>query len=166
MWYGICTIWVENLILKWFYKRSQAYFGQKPEEHGFLIKKRCLEVKNDDFLENMLLTTKYVFFFNFSRSWRARAGPIWALMDPENSEIRKQIALLGALHPAFGYSLQCWRPRVLAPMQFRACHRLVPAENNTWMPCSVFGRYLTATGQRTPHRIQGPEKDDLGMQLM
>ena len=31
--------------LRWFYRRSQAYFGQKPEEHCFSIKNRCLEVK-------------------------------------------------------------------------------------------------------------------------
>ena len=34
------------LFLKRFYKRSQMYFGQKPEEYSFSIKKRCLEVKN------------------------------------------------------------------------------------------------------------------------
>ena len=37
--------------LRWFYKRSQTYFGQKPEEHGFPIKKCCLEVKNNDIWE-------------------------------------------------------------------------------------------------------------------
>ena len=35
--------------LRCFYKRSQTYFDQKPEEHCFSIKKRCLEIKNDDF---------------------------------------------------------------------------------------------------------------------
>ena len=30
------------------------YFGQKPEEHGFSIKKRCLEFKNDDFPEKQV----------------------------------------------------------------------------------------------------------------
>ena len=37
--------------LMWLYKRSQTYFGQKSEEHIKTIKKRCLEVKNNDFLE-------------------------------------------------------------------------------------------------------------------
>ena len=30
------------------------YFGQESEEHVFSMKTRCLEVKNDDFWENML----------------------------------------------------------------------------------------------------------------
>ena len=42
--------------------RSQAYFGQKPEEHGFSIKKRCLEVKIDDFLEKCVTLKKMHFF--------------------------------------------------------------------------------------------------------
>ena len=29
----------------------QAYFGQKPEEHCFSIKKHCLEAQNEDFRE-------------------------------------------------------------------------------------------------------------------
>ena len=37
----------KTCFLRWFYKCSQAYFGQKPEEHGFSIKKRCLEAQND-----------------------------------------------------------------------------------------------------------------------
>ena len=41
--------------LRWFYKRSQTYFGQKPEEHGLSIKKRCLELKNKDFWENLVM---------------------------------------------------------------------------------------------------------------
>ena len=36
--------------LRWFYKRSQAYFGQKLE-HSFSIKNRCLDVNKDDFWE-------------------------------------------------------------------------------------------------------------------
>ena len=71
--------------LRWFYKRSQTYFGQKPEEHGFSIKKRCLEIKNDDFWEKYVTLKKGVFFLNFSRSSRARAGPIWAHKGPYGS---------------------------------------------------------------------------------
>ena len=40
--------------LRWFYERSQIYFGQKPEEHGFSVKKRCLEVKTMIFEKNVL----------------------------------------------------------------------------------------------------------------
>ena len=40
--------------LRWFHKRSQAYFGQKLEEHCFPIKKQCLEVSNDDFWEKWI----------------------------------------------------------------------------------------------------------------
>ena len=39
--------------LRWFYKRSQTHFGQKPEEHRVSIKNHCLEVKNVDFWEKM-----------------------------------------------------------------------------------------------------------------
>ena len=41
-------------------------------------------------LENMFLK-KGAFFFNFSRSSRARAGPIWALMGPYGPEKSRQI---------------------------------------------------------------------------
>ena len=45
------------------YRRSQAYFGQKPEEHGFSIKNAIsMEVKNDDFLEKCV-TKKRMHFF-------------------------------------------------------------------------------------------------------
>ena len=88
--------------LSWFYKRSQAYFGQKPEEHGFSIKKRCLEKRC--FLRQMCYLKKegvvccfYVcsaLFLNFPRCARARAGPIWARKI--NKNIGKQFAFLGA----------------------------------------------------------------------
>ena len=50
-WYGIYTKWVQNLLFEVILVRSQTYFGQKPEEHCFLIEMRCLEVKYYDFLE-------------------------------------------------------------------------------------------------------------------
>ena len=40
--------------LRWLYKRSQTYFGQKPEEHGFSIKKHRLEAKATIFEKKML----------------------------------------------------------------------------------------------------------------
>ena len=95
--------------LMWFYKRSQTYFGQKPEEHNFSIKQRCLEVKNNDFSEKCV-TLKRCIFLNFSRSSRARAGPIWAQTGPygpiwtfmgpygpeKSQRICKQFAFIGA----------------------------------------------------------------------
>ena len=39
-----------------------------------------MEVKNDDFGEKYITLKKSAFFLNFSRSLRARAGPIWAHM--------------------------------------------------------------------------------------
>ena len=53
-WDENCTIGVENLLLRWFYGRSQTYFGQKPEEHCFSIKNRCLEVQKTIFEKNGL----------------------------------------------------------------------------------------------------------------
>ena len=44
--------------------RSQAYFDQKPEEHGFSIKKKGL-------ISEMVSCGVW-----------ARAGPIWTLMGP------------------------------------------------------------------------------------
>ena len=97
-WYGICTFWVENLLFEVIL--SQAYFGQKPEEHVKTIKKCCLEIKNDDLWEKCITKTNNAFFSNFSRSSRARAGPIWALMGPYGPEksrkIRRKFGLLGA----------------------------------------------------------------------
>ena len=48
--------------LRWLYKSSQTYFGQKPEEHCFSIKKRCLDVKNDDFREKHVTEKKVDLF--------------------------------------------------------------------------------------------------------
>ena len=44
--------------LRWLYKRSQPYFDQKPEEHCFSIKKRCLDIKNDDLWEKWVTEKK------------------------------------------------------------------------------------------------------------
>ena len=60
------------------YWRSQAYFGQKPEEHCFLIEKRCLEVKNDDFWEEWITSKKCIsfeLFPLFKGPGRAHMGP-------------------------------------------------------------------------------------------
>ena len=64
--------------------------NQKPEKHGLSIKKRCLEVKNDDFWENMLRKKKYISFELFplfkGPGWAHTDsyGPLWAHMDPKN----------------------------------------------------------------------------------
>ena len=73
------------------------YFGQKPEEHSLSIKKRYLEVKDNNFLEKKCYLKKGACILNFSRSSRARAGPIWAHKGPKNQkEIRKEFAFIGA----------------------------------------------------------------------
>ena len=40
--------------LRCFYRRSQAYIGQKSEEHVKTIKKRSMDVKNNDFEKHVL----------------------------------------------------------------------------------------------------------------
>ena len=70
--------------LRWFYRRSQAYFGQKPEEHGFSIKNVVWRSKTTMFDENTLLKRNVCVFLNLSRSSRARAGPIWARKIKKN----------------------------------------------------------------------------------
>ena len=50
--------------------RSQAYFGQKLEEHVFSIKNRCLEVEKHDFSETCVTEKKYV-----SLNFPALQGP-------------------------------------------------------------------------------------------
>ena len=74
--------------LRWFYKRSQTYFGQKSEEHIKTIKKRCLESRTTSFEKNVLLQKKGVFFELFplfkgpGRAHMGPYGPIWAHMGP------------------------------------------------------------------------------------
>ena len=82
------------------------YFGQKSEEHVKDIKRRCLEVKTDDFREKCVTKKRcivVILFPLFKGPGRAHVGPygpIWALMDPYGPEkspkIRKEIAFIGA----------------------------------------------------------------------
>ena len=56
--------WSRTCFLRWFYNRSQAYFGEKSEEHIKTSKKRCMDVKNDDLRKTCVtfVDGKTVFF--------------------------------------------------------------------------------------------------------
>ena len=89
--------------LRWFYKRAQAYFGQNPEEHIKTIKKRSMEVKNNDFWEKCVTSENICFFWTFPAlqgPGPGPYGPIRAHMGPygpENSkQIRKEIVFIDA----------------------------------------------------------------------
>ena len=85
--------------LRWFYNRSQTYFGQKSEEQVDTVKKFYMEVKTTIFFIKMRLKNKNKVRFSLTfpayqghgtgphgpiRAHMGPYGPIGAHMDPKN----------------------------------------------------------------------------------
>ena len=83
--------------LRWFYNRSQVYFGQKSEEHIKTIKKRCLEIKKQRFLMKMRYMRKRNVFSAllplFKGPGRSHMGPYGPEKFPK---IHNKFAFIGA----------------------------------------------------------------------